>query len=96
MNLRVVCGELGEVAHIWKKIGVQLGIPYHKLNEFRKEDDPLSAVIDYWLNGNTEGVPVSWGSVVIALKSSHVGEIGLANRISKKYCQQESTLQDNG
>ena len=84
------------VAHKWFKIGVQLDVPRHKLKEFEKEDDPLSAVIDYWLNGNVEGVPVSWRSIVAALESSHVGEIGRANRISMKYCQQQNTLQDNG
>ena len=96
MNLKEVCEELGEVSHKCFKIGVQLGIPRHILKEFEKEIDPLSAVIDYWLNGNIEGVPVSWRYVVAALESSHVGEIGRANRISTKYCQQQNTIQDNG
>ena len=78
--------ELGEVTHKWFKIGIQLGISRGKLKEFEKEDDPLSAIIDYWLNGNVESVPVSWRSVVAALESSHVDETGLANRISSKYC----------
>ena len=78
--------ELGKVAHKWFKIGVQLGVPLHKLKEFEKEADPLSAVIDYWLNGNVEGVLISWKSIVAALESSHVDETGLAHRISKKYC----------
>ena len=86
LNLMTICMELGEVAHKCFKIGVQLGIPRHILKEFEKEDDPLSAVIDYWLNGNVEGVPVSWRSIVAALESSHVWETGLANKVSKKYC----------
>ena len=84
--LMTICMELGKVAHKWFKIGVQLGIPRHILKEFEKEVDPLSAVIDYWLNGNVEGVPVSWRSIVAALESSHVGEAGLAKEVSKKYC----------
>ena len=98
MTLRIICDELGEVAHKWFKIGVQLGIPRHILKEFEKETDPLSAVIDYWLNGNVEDleVPVSWRSVVAALESRHVMETGLANRISRKYCQHLYTVQDNG
>ena len=96
MNLKEVCEELGEVAHRWFKIGVQLGVPHHKLKEFEKEVDPLSAVIDYWLNGNAERVPVSWRSVAAALESSYVGETGLATRISRKYCQQNNTQQNNG
>ena len=80
--------ELGEVAHNWFKIGVQLGISHGKLKEFEKEVDPLSAVINYWLSDNVEDteVPVSWKSIVAALKSSYVGETGLANKISSKYC----------
>ena len=54
--------------------------------EFKNDDDPLTAAIDYWLNGNVEGVSISWSSIVTALKSSHVGEIGLANKIKKKHC----------
>ena len=82
--------ELGDVAHRWFKIGVQLGISRGKLKEFKEiEDDPFSAVINYWLNDNVEDteVPVSWMSIVAALKSSYVGETGLANRISSKYCR---------
>ena len=68
-------------------IGVQLGIPKNKLKEFKKEDDPLSEVVDYWLSGNvTESVvPISWKSVVAALKSGHVGEPGLAEEICTKH-----------
>ena len=73
----------------WFKIGIQLGVPRHKLMEFRKEEDSLSAVIDYCLRGNVEGVPLSWISVVKALQSFHVGETGLAKRIKNKYCQNE-------
>ena len=57
--------------------------------EFRKEEDSLSAAIDYCLRGNGEGAPLSWASVVKALQSSHVGETGLAKRIKNKYCQNE-------
>ena len=93
--MRTICKELGEVAHKWFKIGVQLGVSRGKLKEFEKEDDPLSAVIDYWLNCNVKDseVSVSWRSVVAALESSHVGETGLASRISKKYCPMHQ-LQD--
>ena len=89
--------ELGEVAHKWFKIGVQLGISRGKLKEFEKEVDPLSAVIDHWLNDNVEDteVPVSWKSVVAALKSSYVVETGLANRISSKYCHMHQNEMEN-
>ena len=80
--------ELGKVKHKWFEIGIQLGISRGKLKEFEKEVDPLSAIIDYWLNRNVKGVPISWRSVVAALESSHVDETGLANTINEKYCQQ--------
>ena len=90
-TLKITCMELGRVACKWFKIGIQLGIPRGKLKEFEKEDDPLSAIIDYWLSGNVgEDDPVSWRSIVAALESSHVDEPGLANRISKKYCIDQS------
>ncbi len=65
---------------MWFKIGVQLGIPHSKLLEFEEMRDPLAAVIDYWLKGNvTESAsPISWNSIVTALKSAYVGEPGLA------------------
>ena len=59
------------------------------LKEFQKEDDPLAAAVDYWLNGNVERVPVSWRSIVAALNSTCVWENLLAKRISEKYCQQQ-------
>ena len=94
LSLRLVCEELKEVTHKSFKIGVLLGIPVCKLKEFKKEDDPLAEAVDYWLNGNVEGVPVSWRSVVEALKSS--GETGLAKRIEKKYCQQQDNMGGKG
>ena len=85
LNLMKVCDDLGTVKHKWKCIGVQLGIPHHKIKEFETEHEPFMASIDYWLRGNVEDVPVTWQSIVAALKSTLVGEPGLAKRISKKY-----------
>ena len=85
--MKLVCSELGTVDHKILKIGVQLGVPKHKLKSFEKEDSQLAAVVDYWLSGNALDVPICWGSVVKALKSDDVGEIGLADKISKKYCR---------
>ena len=90
MNLRAICNELGRIKHKYFEIGIQLGIPRNKLLEFTK--DPLSAAMDYWLRGNAMDtpVPISWTSIVTALKSPHVDEGGLADAISKKYCQEEN------
>ena len=89
VDLKNVCSELSEISSKRFKIGIQLGISHSQLKEFEQEDDPLSAIVNFWLRGNVESVPVSWKSIVEALKSKHVGETGLANMISKKYCQEE-------
>ncbi len=82
---------MGRVETKWHKIGVQLGIPRNKLLEFEEERDPLSAVVDYWLKGNVAElvVPISWKSIVTALESDYIGELGLAGQIRKQYCQIE-------
>ncbi len=96
--MRSICNALASIKIKWYELGIQLGIPRNKLLEFKKEDDPLSAVVDYWLRGNvTESVdPISWKSIVAALKSEYVGEPGLAEQISKKYCQEEDTKVETG
>ncbi len=93
LDLKSICNALGSIKTKWHLIGIQLGIPRCKLLEFKKEEDPLSAVVDYWLQGNvTESVsPISWKSILAALKSEYVGEPGLAEQLSKKYCQQGET-----
>ena len=68
-------------------IGVQLGIPKYKLEQLKAGDSFLSGIIDYWLNGNIEGAPLTWEWLIKALRTTHVGEGGLANRISEKYCR---------
>lgn len=91
LTLRLVCNELGTLNRKSYHVGVQLGISHDKMMEFKKEDDPLAAVLDYWLSGNAG--PCSWQSIVAMLRSPHVDEGGIANKIEKKYCgvkQQEA------
>lgn len=92
-DLKTICDALGSIEGKWYKIGIQLGIPHNKLQEFVKDVDPLSAVIDYWLKGNvTESVsPISWDTIVTALRSQYIGEHGLAEKINKAYCQLEGS-----
>ena len=87
LNLRTVCNELGEVKHKAYEIGNQLGIPLHKMKEFKQEGNLLSSSVDYWLNGNVPDVPVTWKSIVTALETDFVGELGCALKISTKYCR---------
>lgn len=88
LDLRTICNELARVAYKWFKIGTMLGVPYHKLKEFEKDIDPLTSVFHYLLsNGTAENIPLTWISIVAALKSDHVGEPGLATCISNKFCE---------
>lgn len=89
-DLRTICNELGVVKFKWFEIGVQLGIPRAKLMEFQREDDPVAAGVDYWLNGNVENISLSWRSIVKALRNRHVRELTLAQKIEEKYGQQEN------
>ena len=88
--MRDVCNELAKVKHKWIQICVQLGFPQHILKQFEDEKDPLSAAVSYWLDGNVaeSADPTSWRSIVTVLKSEHVGEPALAERVNEKYCQQ--------
>lgn len=91
-DLRAICNALAGIKTKWFEIGIQLGIPRSKLEEFEEKRDPLSAVVDYWLKGNvTESVvPISWKSIVDALKSKYVGEPGLAEQIKQTCYIEES------
>ena len=62
-----------------------MGIPRRVLKQFEKEDDPLSAAMDYWLEGNIKNpaMPISWQSLVAVLNAESIEETALANRISK-------------
>lgn len=84
-----MCKELGTVKYKWFAIGKQLGIPYVKLKEFKKKDDPLMAAIDYLMKNNVKKVVLDWNSVISALKSPDVGEVGLAKRLALQYCRSE-------
>ena len=85
LQLKTVCEELAEASHDWFEIGVELGIPRSKLREWRKLDDPLTAVLDYWVRGDAGGAPPSWEALAEALESPRAA---LASRIRSKYCGQ--------
>ena len=91
--MREICNALAKVKYKWFSIGIQLGIPPHKLKEFEKGADPLVETVDFFLKGNVEGVPLSWYSIVTALKSDHVGEPALAKYLQNVYTQQGHELQ---
>ena len=89
LDLRTICEELATVKHKWKAIGLKLHVPYHKLQEFKHESNPLIEIVSFWLNGNVRDVPVTWRSIVTAVESSSVDErTCLAKTIMAKYCSQ--------
>ena len=90
-----ICNELSTVHDKTFQIGIQLGFQPYKIREFmKKEEDPLAVIIEKWLGGDIkdDGPPPSWQSVVNVLRKDYVGEIGLANRIEKKYCLRKGEL----
>ena len=90
LDLSTIYEELVTVRNKWWVIGLELQVPFHKLKEFEQESEPFAAIIDYWLKGNVEDVPVTWRSVVAVLESTSVDEKGLAWTIINKYCQPET------
>lgn len=93
-ELRNIRNELNSIGKKWFKFGIQLGISHSVVNKFVKDNDPLSAVIDYrLLNGK---VPLSWKLIVVALRTNHVDEARLARKISKKYCPEEEAVEEKG
>ncbi len=84
-----ILNELSSIAYKkWRKMGFQIGIPKHKLNEFAAEDDSLLEVLDYWKKGNiVDGPKFCWESVADVLKTPYVDENGLAGTIYNKYCK---------
>ena len=95
LDLKTVCNELAKVEAKVFQIGIQLGVPHDKMELFKKGENFLSTVVNYWLSGNVSGVPMSWESVVAALESTHVGESGLAGILRAKYCGQQDGVQDD-
>ncbi len=71
-----------------------MGIPYNTLKDFAKQKDPLQAVVAYWLAENIEEsvTPLSWGSIVAAVKSKHIDEPALAEQIRGRYCPQNAEI----
>ena len=50
---------------------------------FKKEDEPLREIIDYWLKGNINDKPVTWQTIITTLRD--IEEPKLADKIKAKY-----------
>ena len=74
------------MASNYDRVGIQLGVPEHKIKEFEKEHLEVYrcfyAVISYWLNNSDA---VSWDCLITALESPSVSENNLANKLREKH-----------
>ena len=76
---------LSSISHRWYEFGNALGIERRVLDGFKHVEAPMSAVVEFWWNGNVgDGRPVTWQSVVEALE--RIDEHALAKEIFEKHC----------
>ena len=89
LNLSQVLEEILEARSKWSKIGLVLNVPSLDPGMLRDESKPhedgLREVLAGWLN-MTDPKP-TWDTLVKALRNPIVGEMTLAGRLEKKYCQ---------
>ena len=88
-NLRVLRNELHPVYTNWFNIGLQLGIPYHKLECFKQmyqnPSELMCEMLARWFKTAIDPCP-SWEAVVAALRSPSVDAQHLAEQLESKYC----------
>ena len=78
-----VCEELTPIKPYWYEFGIALGVPQHKLAEFKASVYPLSEVIGYWDAGAIEP-EMTWKAVADVLRK--IEKPKLAKHIEGKYC----------
>ena len=88
-NLKVLLDELHPVYPSWFNIGLQLGIPYHKLEGFKQmclnPSELMREMLAHWFKTAIDPRP-SWEAVVAALRSPSVDCQHLAEQLESKYC----------
>jgi hypothetical protein len=88
LNLKNLLEELADCFSKYYNIGVQLDIDDGKIAEFEQNHSRnaarcFAAVISHWLEGNA--APVTWETLLAALKSRSVNKKGLAQELEGKY-----------
>ena len=85
--------ELNNVCAKWKKIGLQLGVSVGELNAIKKQyNDPsdcLEETLTTWLTNYSH--PPMWTNIIVALRSSTVGEARLAADLEHEYYSTQGT-----
>ena len=91
-NLVDVLNAIHTASGKWYQIGLQLRIPFHKLNVIMKDNNDkatacLTEMLQRWLTSVSP--PPTWSGLVQALLSGPVGEERLAEEIRQQYCYQD-------
>ena len=88
-NLRILLNELHSVYTSWYNIGLQLGMPYYKLDCFKQmyinPSELMREMLVRWFKTAIDPRP-TWEAVVAALRSPSVDEQCLADQLESKYC----------
>ena len=91
-DLPTLLNELNDIIDIWFRFGVQLRVPFSRLNAIKSEhsnpDDCLMHMLNFWLT-NTTPSP-TWETVVDALCCAAIGRQQMADNIRRKYCNQST------
>ena len=89
LSLRVLLSELHPVYTNWFNIGLELGIPYHKLECVKQmyinPSELMREMLARWFKTAIDPRP-SWEAVVSALRSPSVDAQHLAEQLESKYC----------
>ena len=97
---REVLMQLAFIKFQWRNIGNGLGVSYNDLQGLAERNDSnqtrLDQVIQNWLdmNGQGEGAPVTWKTILDVVKEAPIENITRAMKIYK-YLKQSSVQQDS-
>ena len=88
LNLKNLLEELANCFSKYFQIGIQLDINDGKIAEFEQNHSRnagrcFAAVISHWLDGNA--APVTWETLIAALKARSVNEKTLAQKLEGSY-----------
>ena len=89
LSVSLVVKELTAVCEKWQYIGEELGVGQFSLRDISADySDPgdcLKEVLRKWLRN----CATTWGDIIAALRSPHIGEFQLADNLEAKYYPSE-------
>ena len=88
--MSLVAQELTAVREKWQYIGEELGVGQCLLWDIRnKHCDPGDCLREV-LSERFKSCATTWGDIIAALRSSHIGDFQLADNLEAKYYPDES------